>query len=44
MRLREIRFVADSCPLKRKDCGKCRYCQFFEDNKVYCHYGEKDWR
>ena len=39
---RKIRFVADSCPLKRKDCDKCKYCAGFESNKVYCLYNSKD--
>ncbi len=42
-KLRKFRIVADSCPLKRKDCDKCKYCACFEGNKVYCHYGDKDW-
>ena len=43
-RLRKIRYVANSCPLKRKNCITCRYCQAIgNDNKVVCHYGDKDW-
>lgn len=43
MRLRKIRIVADSCPLNRKNCDTCRYCNGIENNKVYCYYGDKDW-
>ena len=42
MRLRKFRIVADSCPLKRKNCNTCRYCNGY-DKKVYCYYGEEDW-
>lgn len=41
-KLRKFRIVADSCPLKKKDCNKCKYCNGY-DTKVYCHYGDKDW-
>lgn len=44
MRLRKIRYVADSCPLKRKNCDSCRYCYGTENGKVYCYYGDKDWK
>ena len=44
MRTRKIRYVADSCPLKRKNCYTCHYCSFINsDNTVYCHYGDKEW-
>ena len=43
MRLRKFRIVADSCPLHRKDCEKCRYSNGY-DTKVYCYYGDKEWR
>ncbi len=43
MTLRKIRFVADSCPLKRKNCDTCRYCNGTENAKVYCYYGDSDW-
>ena len=44
MRLRKIRVVADSCPLKRKNCDTCPYCNGTEANKVYCYYGDKEWK
>lgn len=44
MRLRKIRYVADSCPLKRKNCDACRYCNGTENGKVYCLYGDKNWQ
>lgn len=43
MKLRKIRVVADSCPLKRKNCDKCRFSNGTENNKVYCYYGDKDF-
>ena len=43
MKMRRIRIVADSCPLKRKNCDTCKYCNGTEGNKVYCHYNDKDW-
>ena len=43
MRMRKIRTVADSCPLKRKNCDACIYSNGTENSKVYCHYGDKDW-
>lgn len=43
MRLRKIRTVAASCPLRRKNCDTCRYCNGLENSKVYCYYGDKDW-
>lgn len=43
MRFRKIRIVADSCPLNRKNCDTCKYCNGIENNKVYCYYGDKDW-
>lgn len=43
MRLRKFRIVADSCPLHRKDCERCRYSNGY-DTKVYCYYGDKEWR
>lgn len=43
MRMRKIRYVADSCPLKRKNCDTCKYCHFIENSgKVYCYYGHKE--
>ena len=48
MKLRKFRVVADSCPLKKKDCNKCRYNDGFDfSSKTYCHYVDKDnkdWR
>jgi len=44
MRFRKIRIVADSCPLHRKNCDTCRYCNGLENSKVYCYYGDKDWK
>lgn len=41
-KLRKYRIVADSCPLHKNDCNKCKYCAGF-DSKVYCNYGNKDW-
>ena len=41
MKKRKVRFVADSCPLKRKNCDTCRYCNGFEGNRVYCYYKDK---
>lgn len=43
MKLRKFRIVADSCPLNKKDCLKCKYCACYDTN-VYCHYGDKDWK
>ena len=43
MKLRKIRFVADSCPRHLKDCNNCHYCNGYEGGKVYCYYGDKDW-
>lgn len=44
MRIRKIRYVADSCPLKRKNCDTCRYSGgIISNGTVYCHYGDKDW-
>lgn len=44
MRSRKFRIVADSCPFKRKNCDKCKYCMGYNggDMKVYCIYGVKD--
>ncbi len=42
MRLRKIRYVADSCPIHRKNCDTCKYCYGTENNKVYCNYGKKE--
>lgn len=45
MKLRKIRYVADSCPLKRKNCDTCRYCNGIESSgKVYCYYGDKEMK
>lgn len=41
MRLRKIRFVADSCPIKRKNCDTCKYCSVIVNDKVYCYYPKK---
>jgi len=41
-KVRKYRIVCDSCPLKRKDCKKCQYFGGY-DEKVYCHYTDKDW-
>lgn len=43
MKQRTFRVVADSCPLKKKDCKKCRYSAGY-DMKVWCGYGDKDWQ
>lgn len=46
MRIRKIRYVADSCPLKmkRKNCDTCRYCNgIISNGTVYCYYGDKNW-
>lgn len=43
MKKRKIRFVADSCPLHRKNCDTCEYNNGTEGSKVYCYYGDKDW-
>lgn len=42
MKMRKIRIVADSCPLKRKNCNTCPYSYGTESSKVYCNYGDKD--
>lgn len=42
MKLRRIRIVADSCPLKRKNCDTCNYSNGTEGNKVYCYYNDKN--
>ena len=42
VKLRKFRIVADSCPLKKKDCNKCKYSNGY-DEKIYCQYGDKDW-
>ena len=42
MKMRKIRIVADSCPLKKKNCNICVYSYGTESNKVYCNYGDKD--
>lgn len=45
MRTRKIRYVADSCPLKRKNCFSCRYCNgIISNGTVYCYYGDKEWK
>jgi hypothetical protein len=44
MRLRKIRFVSDSCPLKKKNCNTCKYSFGTENDKVYCSYGDKDFK
>lgn len=45
MKERKFRVVADSCPLKKKDCSKCHYNNGFDFRmKTYCYYGDKDWR
>lgn len=45
MRQRKIRVVADSCPLKKKNCDTCKHSNGTENNRVYCYYpkegGEK---
>lgn len=42
MKLRKIRVVADSCPIKRRDCNSCVFSYGTENGKVYCHFGDKD--
>lgn len=44
MKERKYRVVADSCPLKKKDCNKCKWNNGFDFNmKTYCYYGDKDF-
>ncbi len=41
MKTRKIRYVADSCPLKRDNCDACKYCRGVESfGLVYCFYGD----
>lgn len=45
MKLYNYRVVADKCPLKRKDCRKCRYNDGFDFNmKTYCGYRDKNFK
>lgn len=43
MKTRKFRIVANSCPLKKKDCNKCKYFNGY-DIKVYCYYGDKNYK
>ena len=42
MRKRRVRIVADSCPIKKKNCDPCRYSYGTENGKVYCYYGDSE--
>lgn len=45
MKLYKYRVVADKCPLKKKDCGKCKYNNGFDFGmKTYCGYNDDEFR
>lgn len=45
MKLYKYRVVADRCPLKKRDCNKCKYNNGFDFGmKTYCGYNDDEFR